>query len=164
MSQGYVAPEVLGLVTGIQSTTTYSNAVDMWALGCVVHELLTGEVPFVEVEYSETTITGLPLDSESEPQTNMEDLKAFCDGTTKFPTETLQRSRACHAAVELLKTMLVANPESRLTAKEALQCAWLLQDEDTEMYINLDIAPEPNRLQYRRGLSLVMFVVVCLTA
>ncbi|RPA99835.1 kinase-like protein [Choiromyces venosus 120613-1] len=41
----YVAPEVLGLDPNAESSV-YTNAVDIWALGCVVYELLTGEKLF----------------------------------------------------------------------------------------------------------------------
>ncbi|RPA99833.1 kinase-like protein [Choiromyces venosus 120613-1] len=41
----YAAPEVLRLDTDAENPV-YTNAVDIWALGCVVYELLTGEVLF----------------------------------------------------------------------------------------------------------------------
>lgn len=48
---GYVAPELLGLVPRKYMSKNYSNAIDMWALGCLVHERLTGEIPFREIEH-----------------------------------------------------------------------------------------------------------------
>ncbi|RPA99828.1 Pkinase-domain-containing protein, partial [Choiromyces venosus 120613-1] len=41
----YAAPEVLRLDTDAESPV-YTNAVDIWALGCVVYELLTKEILF----------------------------------------------------------------------------------------------------------------------
>jgi serine/threonine protein kinase len=41
----YAAPEVLGIDSTSESSI-YTNAVDMWSLGCVVYELLTGEKLF----------------------------------------------------------------------------------------------------------------------
>lgn len=126
-SQGYVAPEVIGLFR-MPSTNAYSNAIDMWALGCVVHELLTMQVPFQEVQRFETMMTGLTLsDEDSLPQTDLFALKSFCDSRTKLPTESLRQSGANDEAVEFLKSLLVANPISRAAAKEALESAWIRQ-------------------------------------
>ena len=43
----YVAPEVLGFVD--EDTCRYTDKVDLWALGSVLHRLLTTEPPFAKV-------------------------------------------------------------------------------------------------------------------
>ena len=40
----YLAPEVLGHVE--EENSRYTNAVDLWSLGCTCHRLLTMESPF----------------------------------------------------------------------------------------------------------------------
>lgn len=128
-SHGYIAPELLGLLPRKYTRDCYSKAVDMWALGCLVHELLTGQLPFREIEYE-------PDDtSEYEPEVTteydrgsdmfMEPRTDFCDGETELPTNLLTQFRVSDLAIEFLKLILVANPESRQAAKDALGSAWL---------------------------------------
>lgn len=139
VTPGYVAPEVLGLLPRMAMRNTYSNAVDLWALGCVVHELLTRVVPFVEVSCTESMMSGLTLDSDFEidqtPQTDMKALSSFCDGTSELPCASLRQSCASETAIAFLKTVLIADPQSRVTAENALHCAWLMEQGDSAMSI-----------------------------
>ena len=43
-TRSYVAPEVGIAISG--DTSEYTNAVDIWAIGCITHELLTRHPPF----------------------------------------------------------------------------------------------------------------------
>lgn len=130
-TQGYTAPEILGLLTYGADTSGYSNGVDMWSLGCVVHELLTAQILFLEAERTGTIMSGLDTDFADEmPQQDLLGLKAFCDGTSDFPTEVLRLSGASDGAVQFVKSLLVASPGSRAAAVMALQSQWLRQDED----------------------------------
>jgi serine/threonine protein kinase len=46
-TERYMAPELYGYVPGLsEETSEYTNAVDIWALGCVVHRILTRSLPF----------------------------------------------------------------------------------------------------------------------
>lgn len=112
----------------------YSNAVDMWALGCLVHELLTGHIPFREVEYEEDGTTEFDLGSGEvlEPQTDMYAVNSFCDGKTELPTDVLRQCLVSETAIEFLKVILVADPGSRAAAKEALESIWLVREEEPE--------------------------------
>lgn len=78
-------------------TNAYTDAVDIWALGCIVHELLTAEIPFLEAEYLNTVCSGLTFDGEPggvvSPQTDLSIFKAFCDGTIEFPIDSLPRCK-----------------------------------------------------------------------
>lgn len=138
-SQGYVAPELMGLLPRRYMTDNYSNAVDMWALGCLVHELLTGQIPFREIEYEADGTTEFDLGSGEfiEPQTDMFAVKSFCHGKSEFPTDILRQSLVSETAIEFLKTILVANPESRAAAKGALGSAWLAREDVPKSEISL---------------------------
>lgn len=130
-TRGYTAPEILGLITPGENSGGYNNGVDMWSLGCVVHELLTTEIPFLEAGHTETLMSGLDTEVVNViPQPNFRALKAFCDGKTNFPTEILRLSGASDAAVAFVKSLLIPIPGSRAAAERALQSQWLFQEED----------------------------------
>lgn len=132
MSQGYVSPELLGLLprTGV-ANTTYTNEIDIWALGCIVHEMLTGEIPFLDrTQYPESeSLLDSDLDEVEMLQIDVTALKEFCDGTAGFPTDSMRRSKVSDAAELCVKSMLVVIPQARVTAHDALQSAWLLETE-----------------------------------
>lgn len=120
---------MLGLLkSGVQ---VYTYAVDMWALGCVVHEILTAETPFLEptAAYG-TACSGLEPTTQSSyvgsatlaylPQTDMDVLKGLCDEKIEFPIESLRRSETTDTGIEFVRSLLVANPQSRPSAKDVL--------------------------------------------
>jgi serine/threonine protein kinase len=46
-TERYMAPELYFYVPGLNTETSeYTNAVDIWALGCIVHRIITRAVPF----------------------------------------------------------------------------------------------------------------------
>lgn len=137
-SQGYVAPELMGLLPRQYMSDNYSQAVDMWALGCVVHELLTGEIPFREIEYEPDGTTEFDVGSEMGSRTDIGTLKLFCDGKTDLPTDQLRRSLVSNVGIEFVKELLVADPESRAVAKAALASAWLVSEEETGTNIGIE--------------------------
>lgn len=142
-SQGYVAPELMGLLPRRYMSDNYSQAVDIWALGCVIHELLTGEIPFREIEYEPDGTTEFDFGSEMgsmEPQTDIGTLKLFCDGKTDFPTDQLRQSLVSDVGIEFVKELLVADPESRAAAKAALASAWLVSEEEIRTNISIEDA------------------------
>ena len=96
---GYVAPEVLGYHD--QESSKYTNAVDLWSLGCICHRLLTMQAPF------------------ENPATMIR----YCSGVTKLPIETLRRDD--DDAVAFVKKLLMVSPSERYTAERALQSTWL---------------------------------------
>ena len=96
---GYVAPEVLGYHD--QESSKYTNAVDLWSLGCICHRLLTMQAPF------------------ENPATMIR----YCSGVTKLPIETLRRDD--DEAVAFVKRLLMVSPSERYTAERALQSLWL---------------------------------------
>ena len=96
---GYVAPEVLGYHD--EESSKYTNAVDLWALGCICHRLLTMQPPF------------------ENPATMIR----YCSGVTILPIETLRKDN--DDAVAFVKRLLMVNPSERYTAERALQSTWL---------------------------------------
>jgi len=100
----YSAPEILGLDSNSESSN-YTNAVDIWSLGCVIYELLAGAKLFV-----------------SDFQ-----LCRYFSGTWPFPDEKLRglSPPTDHTGISLLKTMLAIQPGDRPTATSALENRWL---------------------------------------
>ena len=96
---GYVAPEVLGYHD--QESSKYTNAVDLWSLGCICHRLLTMQAPF------------------ENPATMIR----YCSGVIKLPIEILRRDD--DEAVAFVKRLLMVIPSERYTAERALQSTWL---------------------------------------
>lgn len=125
---------------------TYSNGVDIWALGCIIHEMLTGEIPFLgSIQESDPQLSLETISNDAlMPQTDITALQAFCNGRIDLPTDSMQRSGVSTAAVECVKSMLVAIPNSRITAQDALQCEWLRPPAD------FGAVPELNEEQLKR--------------
>lgn len=142
---GYYAPEQIGINWCGGQPRVYTTAVDIWALGCVVHEMLTGEFPFLEPAYTGTQVSGLTADSQYntmvEAQVDFPALLKFCNGTTEFPTNCLRRSGASDAAVTFLKSLLVPDPDSRLSANDARHSAWLRLEHAAILDPNPDSIP-----------------------
>ena len=97
----YMAPEVF---RGI-----YNEKCDMWSCGVVLYVMLSAVLPFPS-----------PNDEVAE--------KAICQGKYSFPKEYFGSvSKECK---DLITKLLVKNPNSRLSAKEALQHPWLKKGEE----------------------------------
>jgi serine/threonine protein kinase len=79
------------------------HAVDMWALGEVMHQLLTKRPVFADLAT----------------------LHRYTLGLETFPVNQLQRQRMSSAAISLIEQVMMATPSLRLTAEQALQTAWL---------------------------------------
>jgi serine/threonine protein kinase len=95
-----MAPELLNLAPGVDlDSSEYTNAVDMWAMGCVLYRLVLGCVPFP------------PGPS----------LVRFCENITSLPLDELPLSPP---GITFLKDLLIPSPSARLTAQEALDHTW----------------------------------------
>ena len=108
----YMAPEVLGYHD--QESSKYTNAVDLWSLGCIYHRLLIKQLPF------------------ENPATMIR----YCAGVAKLPIETLRGED--DEAVVFIKRLLMADPSERYTAKRAYQSSWL---EHHQLRGGLHLAP-----------------------
>ena len=97
----YLAPEVLGYVE--EETSRYTNAVDLWSLGCICHRLLTLESPFPKLIA----------------------LRRYCQGMTKLPIEVLYKNTVSEEAITLVKDLMNIQPSERIDAEAALHSLWL---------------------------------------
>ncbi|KAF7211176.1 mitogen-activated protein kinase 15 isoform X2 [Nothobranchius furzeri] len=118
----YRAPEIL------LGSTRYSNGVDMWSLGCILGEMLLGKALFPGT----STINQIEKIMSAIPNPSPEDVIAIRSeyGSSviqrmllkpQVPLEDLLQPSVPPDAIDLLKRLLVFNPDKRLTADQALQ-------------------------------------------
>jgi serine/threonine protein kinase len=100
-TQGYLAPEI-----AVESNEQYTNACDIWSLGCVGCKALTQILPFPRYR----------------------DLNSFCSGKP-FPVSPLSSKNISFSGVSFLEKLLAVDPIARLTAELALECDWLMVSE-----------------------------------
>ncbi|RLN34707.1 hypothetical protein C2845_PM03G36290 [Panicum miliaceum] len=134
----YIAPEVL------TRRTDYDERVDLWSLGCVMAELLSGEVLFKVGGGTRQLdrmfdVLGTPgeqtLQTFAEPFTVGKVLRRFARLTRwpsnpgrlreVFPSETLSQD-----GLDVLKGLLMFNRKERLTAAAALRLPWFTAADD----------------------------------
>lgn len=96
----YKAPEVC-------MRRPYGTACDCWSLGVVLYEMLIGELPCLF--------------------TSDESVVAFANDGVNF--EGSKWDNVSESAKDLIRHLLVLEPEKRYTCAEALSCEWLLPDE-----------------------------------
>ena len=101
-SPGYSAPE---MVINTSDSSEYTNAVDMWAVGCIAHEILTGSLPFPDFSK----------------------LHSYCS-RSEFPWGPMCQKNISRKVMEIVGRMLASHPERRVTAKAALDSEWLRLD------------------------------------
>ncbi|XP_068603254.1 mitogen-activated protein kinase 15 [Brachionichthys hirsutus] len=118
----YRAPEIL------LGSMRYTKGVDMWSLGCILGEMLLGKALFPGT----STINQTEKIMSSIPQPSPEDVLAIKSeyGSSviqrmllkpQVPLEDLLQPSVPDDALDLLKGLLVFNPDKRLTAEQALE-------------------------------------------
>ncbi|MCJ1464991.1 hypothetical protein MMC07_003606 [Pseudocyphellaria aurata] len=109
-SPGYAAPELEGSDFGVRENFEYTNAVDMWSLGCVVHKMLTGEVPFSDRQ-----------------------LREFCHDKVSFPTGPLSAKGVSSSARDFVEALIRRIPSNRLDVQAALKSRWISATDPNEL-------------------------------
>lgn len=84
-----------------------------------MHEILTANLPFLDTYQDSDPMTS--LDTTTSSAMDIELLFNYCHGFEKFPAETLESNGVSTGLIELVKSMLVANPNKRVSAKDALE-------------------------------------------
>ena len=135
-SRYYRAPEI---ILGVE----YTTAIDIWSFGCILAELFTGNPIFyseneVDQFYCILEYCGLPPQElimgsikknvYFDGNLNLKNIKSN-KGTVRIPssksfTETLKGGDS--KFVEFIKKCLDINPNTRITAAEALMDPWIL--------------------------------------
>ncbi|CAH0403220.1 unnamed protein product [Chilo suppressalis] len=119
----YRAPEIL------IASKNYTKGIDMWSLGCILGEMLTGKPLFPGT----STVNQIERIMAALPRPSSEDISAVCSGygsslireqassgNQTRASLTALLSCACRDASDLVQRLLVFNPARRLSAEMAL--------------------------------------------
>ncbi|XP_061851105.1 mitogen-activated protein kinase 15 [Colius striatus] len=118
----YRAPEIL------LSCQSYTKGVDMWSIGCILGELLLGKPLFPgtsTVNQIEQILRVIPAPSREDILAMQSDYRAsvinHLSSRQRVTFDEILPPSTPLLALDLLKKLLVFNPDKRLTAEEALQ-------------------------------------------
>uniref|UniRef100_A0A667X164 Mitogen-activated protein kinase 4 n=1 Tax=Myripristis murdjan TaxID=586833 RepID=A0A667X164_9TELE len=113
------------------SPNNYTKAIDMWAAGCILAEMLTGRMLFAgahELEQMQLILDTVPVLREEDRQDLLQVMPSYVNHgwrVKKTLSELLPEVDAM--AVDFLERILTFNPVDRLTAKSALSHPFLKQ-------------------------------------
>ncbi|NWY27233.1 MK15 kinase, partial [Pheucticus melanocephalus] len=118
----YRAPEIL------LGSRRYTKGVDMWSIGCILGEMLLGKPLFPgtsTMNQIEQILRVIPAPSPEDILALQSEYKAsvikHMSSRQRVAFEEIFPSSTPLPALDLLKKLLVFNPDKRLTAEEALQ-------------------------------------------
>ncbi|XP_033375814.1 mitogen-activated protein kinase 13 isoform X4 [Parus major] len=165
VTRWYRAPEV------ILNWMHYNQTVDIWSIGCIMAEMLTGKTLFKGRDYLDQLtqilkVTGHPGEDFLEKLEDqavrkfpvdlgpvlLAQAKSYIKSLPKIPKKDLSVlfPKANHQAVDLLDKMLQLDVEKRLTATEALAHPYFDQfrdiEEETEAQHSYDDSLEHEKL------------------
>lgn len=131
----YRAPEIL------LGSTKYTKGVDIWSIGCIMGELLSGKPMFPGTSTMNQleriiTVTGRPSneDVDSIQSAFASSMLESIDVETKSLKDMYPKAKSEN--LDLMKQMLQFNPEKRITAEKSLKHKYV------SMFHNPDDEPE----------------------
>lgn len=130
----YQAPELLGLLPRElkNGTKEYTKEMDVWAAGVIVHQVLTSVIPFLDKHQDVNSTLAADRDSAIGSPVDTDLLFSFCHGLKPFPSETLQENRVTIEGIDFVRSLMVADPRGRVSAREALKARWLVAIDSPE--------------------------------
>uniref|UniRef100_A0A8C9PEU6 mitogen-activated protein kinase n=1 Tax=Spermophilus dauricus TaxID=99837 RepID=A0A8C9PEU6_SPEDA len=150
VTRWYRAPEV------ILSWMHYNQTVDIWSVGCIMAEMLTGKTLFKGKDYLDQLtqilkVTGVP-GAEFVQKLNDKAAKSYIQALPQSPKKDFTQlfPRASPQATDLLEKMLELDVDKRLTASQALAHPFFEPfrdpEEETEAQQPFDDALEHQKL------------------
>jgi serine/threonine protein kinase len=115
-TQSYMAPEILDyLDMDAINGEYYTNAVDLWAVGCIAYRIVTGVVPFSPGR----------------------SLMNYCDNKSLFPYDPLLDSGIKSLGSRFIRELLAPQPEERPSASQALNHAWIMSGKPRSIFLSI---------------------------
>ncbi|KAF7669358.1 hypothetical protein LDENG_00196470 [Lucifuga dentata] len=161
----YRAPEIL------LGSTRYTKGVDMWSLGCILGEILLGKALFPgtsTINQIEKIMSAIPHPSPDDIHSIKSEYGASVIQRMllkpQVPLEELLQPSVPPDALDLLKCLLIFNPDKRMTAEQALQHPYVARFHNAakEPSLNYDVVLPVNddvqlsAVQYRNKLYEMM--------
>uniref|UniRef100_UPI0040386734 mitogen-activated protein kinase 12 isoform X2 n=1 Tax=Callospermophilus lateralis TaxID=76772 RepID=UPI0040386734 len=132
VTRWYRAPEV------ILNWMRYTQTVDIWSVGCIMAEMITGKILFKANDHLDQLkeimkVTGTPP-AEFVQKLQSAEAKNYMKGLPELEKKDFASvlTNASPLAVDLLEKMLVLDAEQRVTAAEALAHPYFESLHDTE--------------------------------
>lgn len=132
---------------------SYTNHIDIWALGAIVHQMLTLEIPFRDTyTYDDPDMGSIPTPDDA---VDMDLLYGYCRNLNEFPCGSLRKHGVSEEGIEFVKSLMVVNPSERATAAAALGSRWLLRVDSPPQVASSGPMPTslPPAATHRRSIS-----------